>query len=92
MTDKEQTQVLTPDQVVHWCDLIQRQIGGQHAGSKRCGHYLHFIGGTKCELGCTRRKGHGDKHRIRIRVIGKRGRKHFSWPTTKYTVAVVMAE
>jgi hypothetical protein len=78
--------------LTNWCDIIQRQIGGKHLGSKRCGHYLFYIGAMKSELGCTRRKGHGGKHRIFMRRVGKRGRKHYSWPTVKYTVAFALAE
>ena len=84
--------ILSGEQVISWCDLLQRQIGARHKDHKRCGEYLYYIDGMKSELGCTRRKGHAGNHRIRVRVIGRLGRKHYSWPNVKYLVAFALAE
>jgi hypothetical protein len=90
MTDE--IEKLTNEEIVGWCEILQRQIGGKHADSKRCGYFLYYIGGMKSELGCTRRKGHGGKHRIFLRVVGRRGRKHYSWRHPAYMVAFALAE
>lgn len=66
-------------------------IGG-HVENGRCGATKMIIGGKMADhLGCTRRPGHGGKHRIWMRRVGVRGRKHVKWTEPHLIVGWTLA-
>lgn len=67
-------------------------LTGYMPGHKRCGCFLLQRGGRGyAHLPCTRRRGHAGKHRIWVKILKKRGRKHIKWVDMQYRATFALA-